>query len=93
MTGRVIDMMSLHAIANRIQAHSRAVDTHLDARDELQRVLSALAQIPEHAREVLLMATVEGLSHETIAALDLSVADRHPERVARRSPKNQARPR
>ena len=45
------------------------------ARDELQRVLSALAQIPEHEREVLLMATVEGLSHETIAvALDLSVA-------------------
>ena len=86
--------MSFHAIANRIQAHARAVDTHhLDARDELQRVLSALAQIPEHVREVLLMATVEGLSHETIAALDLSVADRHPERVARRSPKNQARPR
>jgi RNA polymerase sigma-70 factor, ECF subfamily len=44
------------------------------ARDELQRVLWALGQIPEHEREVLLMATVEGLSHQAIAvALDLSV--------------------
>jgi RNA polymerase sigma-70 factor (ECF subfamily) len=44
-------------------------------RDELQRVLSALRQIPEHEREVLLMATVEGLSPQAIAlALDLSVA-------------------
>lgn len=45
-----------------------------EARDELQRVLSALAQMPEHEREVLLMATVEGLSHQAIAVvLDLSV--------------------
>jgi len=45
------------------------------ARDELQRVLSALRQIPDHEREVLLMATVEGLTHQAIAlALDLSVA-------------------
>jgi RNA polymerase sigma-70 factor, ECF subfamily len=44
------------------------------ARDELQRVLSALRRIPEHEREVLLMATVEGLSHQAIAvALDLSI--------------------
>src|SRR5262245_48494137 len=44
------------------------------ARDELQRVLWALGKIPEHEREVLLMATVEGLSHQAIAlALDLSV--------------------
>ena len=44
------------------------------ARDELQRVLAALARIPEHEREVLLMATVEGLSHQAIAvALNLSV--------------------
>ena len=49
-------------------------EASLQARDELQRVLSALAQIPEHEREVLLMATVEGLSHQAIAvALDLSV--------------------
>src|SRR3954470_16624648 len=45
-----------------------------EARDELRRVLSALSQIPEHEREVLLMAAVEGLSHQAIAvALDLSV--------------------
>jgi RNA polymerase sigma-70 factor (ECF subfamily) len=45
------------------------------ARDELQQVLHALRRIPEHEREVLLMATVEGLSHQAIAvALDLSVA-------------------
>jgi RNA polymerase sigma-70 factor, ECF subfamily len=44
------------------------------ARDELRRVLSALGRLPEHEREVLLMATVEGLSHQAIAvALDLSV--------------------
>lgn len=44
------------------------------ARDELRHVLSALGRIPEHEREVLLMATVEGLSHQAIAlALDLSV--------------------
>jgi len=44
------------------------------ARDELRRVLWALGMIPEHEREVLLMATVEGLSHHAIAiALDLSV--------------------
>ncbi len=44
------------------------------ARDELQRVLSALRQVPEHEREVLLTATVEGLTHQAIAlALDLSV--------------------
>ena len=44
------------------------------ARDELRRVLSALRQIPEHEREVLLMATVEGLTHQAIAvALGLSV--------------------
>jgi RNA polymerase sigma-70 factor, ECF subfamily len=33
-------------------------EASLQARDELQRVLSALAQIPEHEREVLLMATL-----------------------------------
>ncbi len=44
------------------------------ARDELQQVLRALGRIPEHEREVLLMATVEGLSHQAIAvALGLSV--------------------
>ena len=49
-------------------------EASLQARDELQRVLSALAQIPEHEREVLLMATIEGLSYQAIAvALDLSV--------------------
>jgi RNA polymerase sigma-70 factor (ECF subfamily) len=49
-------------------------DTSAQARDELQRVLSALRRIPEHEREVLLMATVEGLSYPAIAlALDLSV--------------------
>ena len=43
-------------------------------RDELERVLRALGRLPEHEREVLLMATVEGLSYQTIAvALDLSV--------------------
>jgi RNA polymerase sigma-70 factor (ECF subfamily) len=44
------------------------------ARDDLRQVLWALGQIPEHEREVLLMATIEGLSHQAIAvALDLSV--------------------
>jgi len=44
------------------------------ARDELQHVLWALRRIPEHEREVLLLATVEGLSHQAIAvALNLSV--------------------
>jgi RNA polymerase sigma factor (sigma-70 family) len=49
-------------------------DIAAQARDELQQVLWALGRIPEHEREVLLMATVEGLSHQAIAlALDLSV--------------------
>jgi RNA polymerase sigma-70 factor (ECF subfamily) len=44
------------------------------ARHELQRVLHALRQIPDADREVLLMATAEGLSHDDIgAALGLSV--------------------
>jgi len=44
------------------------------ARHELQRVLHALRQIPDADREVLLMATAEGLSHHDIsAALGLSV--------------------
>jgi RNA polymerase sigma factor (sigma-70 family) len=46
----------------------------VEARDELRRVLAALRQIPDGEREVLLMATVEGLSHQAIAgALELSV--------------------
>lgn len=49
-------------------------ETTAQARDELQQVLLALSRIPEHEREVLLMATVEGLSHQAIAvALNLSV--------------------
>jgi RNA polymerase sigma-70 factor, ECF subfamily len=49
-------------------------DASTEARDELRRVLVALRKVPEHEREVLLMATVEGLSYQTIAiALDLSV--------------------
>ncbi len=44
------------------------------ARAELQRVLHALRQLPDADREVLLMATAEGLSHHDIAAaLELSV--------------------
>ena len=44
------------------------------ARHELRRVLRALREIPESDRAVLLMATVDGLSHQTIAvALGLSV--------------------
>lgn len=44
------------------------------ARHELRRVLRGLRQIPESDRAVLLMATVEGLSHQAIAAaLGLSV--------------------
>ena len=44
------------------------------ARHELRRVLRALREIPESDRAVLLMATVEGLSHHSIAvALGLSV--------------------
>jgi len=44
------------------------------ARHELRHVLAALRQIPDADREVLLMATVEGLSHQAIAvALDLSL--------------------
>jgi RNA polymerase sigma-70 factor, ECF subfamily len=46
----------------------------VEARDELRRVLAALREIPDGEREVLLMATVEGLSHLAIAgALELSV--------------------
>lgn len=45
-----------------------------EARDELHRVLAALGRLPVREREVLLMATVEGLTHQAIAvALDLSV--------------------
>jgi RNA polymerase sigma-70 factor, ECF subfamily len=45
-----------------------------EARHELRRVLRALREIPESDRAVLLMATVEGLSHHSIAvALGLSV--------------------
>ena len=45
------------------------------ARHELRRVLAGLREIPVADREVLLMATVEGLSHQAIAlALDLSEA-------------------
>lgn len=44
------------------------------ARHELHRVLQALRQISDTDREVLLMATAEGLSHQDIgAALGLSV--------------------
>ena len=44
------------------------------ARDDLRQVLRALSRIPEHEREVLLMATIEGLTPQAIAvALDLSV--------------------
>jgi RNA polymerase sigma-70 factor (ECF subfamily) len=44
------------------------------ARLELRRVLAGLREIPDDDREVLLMAAVEGLSHQSIAAaLDLSV--------------------
>lgn len=50
-------------------------DVAAQARDELRQMLLALRRIPAHEREVLLMATVEGLSHQAIAlALDLSVA-------------------
>ena len=48
-------------------------ETSAHARGELQRVLSALRQLPDTDREVLLMASVEGLSHHDIAvALGLS---------------------
>ncbi len=48
-------------------------DAATDARRELQRVLQALREIPELDRTVLLMASVEGLSHQAIgAALGLS---------------------
>ncbi len=44
------------------------------SRHELRRVLRALRQLSESDRAVLLMATVEGLSHQTIASmLGLSV--------------------
>lgn len=44
------------------------------ARAWVARVLAALRRIPEHEREVLLMATVEALRHQAIAvALDLSI--------------------
>jgi RNA polymerase sigma-70 factor, ECF subfamily len=57
-----------------VMDHAPGPEASTEARDELQRVLSALRQIPEHEREVLLMATVEGLTHQAIAvALDLSV--------------------
>src|SRR5215831_11803897 len=36
------------------------------ARDELRRVLAALRQLADADREVLLMAAVEGLSHQAI---------------------------
>jgi RNA polymerase sigma-70 factor (ECF subfamily) len=53
---------------------SASPETAAGARGELQRVLSALRQLPETDREVLLMATAEGLSHHDIAGvLGLSV--------------------
>ena len=57
-----------------IPDHGPGPEASAEARDELQRVLWALRRVPEHEREVLLMATVEGLTHQAIAvALDLSV--------------------
>ena len=65
----------------RLPEHHDAADegagpeASTQARHELRRVLRALLEIPEADRAVLLMATVEGLSHQTIAvALGLSVA-------------------
>jgi len=53
---------------------SASPETAARARSELQRVLYALKQLPDADREVLLMATAEGLSHHDIAgALGLSV--------------------
>jgi RNA polymerase sigma-70 factor, ECF subfamily len=49
-------------------------ETSAQARHELRRVLAALREIPDADREVLIMATVEELSHQAIAlALDLTV--------------------
>lgn len=57
-----------------IADHGPGPEASTQARDELRRVLFALRQIPEHEREVLLMATVEEMTHQAIAvALDLSV--------------------
>ena len=45
------------------------------SRQELEAVLSALQQLPEQDRAMLLMATIDGLTHQTIAeTLGLSVA-------------------
>lgn len=49
-------------------------ETSAQARHELRRVLAALRQLADADREVLLMAAVEGLSHQAIAvALEISV--------------------
>jgi len=46
-----------------------------EARSDLQRVRRALAELPELDRAVLLMATMDGLSHQAIAeAVGLSTA-------------------
>jgi len=58
-----------------VAGSARAPEASIQAREELRCVLVALRGIPEHEREVLLMAAVEGLTYQAIAvALDLSVS-------------------
>jgi RNA polymerase sigma factor (sigma-70 family) len=52
-----------------VQDQAASPEATAQSRHELRRVLRALAQIPENDRAVLLMATVEGLSHQTIASM------------------------
>ena len=61
--------------AVEVRDPGRGPEAAAQARDELQVVLRALREIPELDRAALLMATVEGLSHQAIAsALGLSAA-------------------
>jgi RNA polymerase sigma factor (sigma-70 family) len=61
--------------AVEVRDPDRGPEAAAQARDELQVVLRALREIPELDRAALLMATVEGLSHQAIAsALGLSAA-------------------
>jgi RNA polymerase sigma factor (sigma-70 family) len=61
--------------AVEVRDPGRGPEAAAQARDELQVVLGALREIPELDRAALLMATVEGLSHQAIAsALGLSAA-------------------
>ena len=51
-----------------MERHEPGADAVASARQEIDRVGAALAQLPDRAREVLVLARVEGLSHAEIGA-------------------------